>query len=245
MDQTTPNPHDNEDDQLLGEQLRTHATRYKASTALRASIRTQVALKTAATAPRQETRAASTQVLVWRGTALGLVGGVALTLAMVLLLRPQTGTPLLGPSVESALVSSHVNAIGRGPLFEVASSDRHTVKPWFQGKLDFAPPVPDLSAAGFPLVGGRVDHIDGRTVAALAYMHNRHIVDVYIWPDEVPQPPLPSTRKGFSLNHWSDGGMQIWLVSDADASEVEHFGQTWRAHAIQSAAPAISSVQAN
>jgi anti-sigma factor RsiW len=126
------------------------------------------------------------------------------------------------------LVADHVRALKTGSLFEVASNDRHTVKPWFQGKLDYAPTVIDLEAEGFPLLGGRVEHVAGAPVAALAYASRRHILNVFVWPADREQPPQRSQRSGFNLLHWSDGAMQVWVVSDLDAVEIERFGQAWR-----------------
>jgi anti-sigma factor RsiW len=138
------------------------------------------------------------------------------------------------PSLEDELVGDHVRSMGTGPLIEVASSDRHTVKPWFQGKLDYAPPVPDLSAKGFPLLGGRVERVGEKAVAALAYARNKHIINVFVWPAGRPQAPLVAVRKGFNLEHWSDGAMQVWVVSDAEAGDVEHFGAAWRGQVVSS-----------
>ena len=108
------------------------------------------------------------------------------------------------------------------------SSDRHTVKPWFQGKLDFAPPVPDLSPEGFPLLGGRVERVGGKAIAALAYARDRHILSVFVWPADQGQAPKLAERRGFHLQHWSEGAMQVWVVSDAEAVEVERFSVAWR-----------------
>lgn len=216
------------DDDQLGAYLRAHATRFDAGGELRASIRTQLTLKTAAELWPIDRVPNGHHGLAWRSATVGLIAGMVLTVALGLALRPTIEMWASRPSLESMLVSRHVVSMGQGPLFEVASSDRHTVKPWFQGKLDFAPAVPDLASVGFPLLGGRVDHIDGKTVAALAYAHNRHIVNVFVWPTVQTQAPQPSTRNGFHLSHWSDGEMQIWIVSDADASEIDRFGQAWR-----------------
>lgn len=218
--------------------LHRHLQRHEPSAVLRAGIRAQVALKTAAwdsTRTPSQARYSGASLLAWRSAAAGLVVGIALTLTVGLVLQgsPGAGDPHViklngGVTLESALVASHINALGHGALFQVASSDRHTVKPWFQGKLDFAPPVPDLVAAGYPLLGGRIDQWEGRSVAALVYMHRQHVVSVYIWPDERVRSPDALTRMGFHLSHWSEGGMQVWVVTDADAAEVMRFAQAWR-----------------
>ncbi|MCS6766347.1 MAG: hypothetical protein MO847_08040 [Candidatus Protistobacter heckmanni] len=109
-------------------------------------------------------------------------------------------------------------------LADVLSSDRHTVKPWFAGKLDYAPPVTDLAAQGFPLVGGRLDYIGGRSIAALAYTRNRHVINLYVWPqkqDDVP--PGQFSRQGYQMLHWERDGMGYWAVSELNAAELKQF----------------------
>jgi len=133
----------------------------------------------------------------------------------------------LNEPVDAELVADHVRALQVGPLTEVASTDRHTVKPWFQGRLDYAPPVFDLAAEGFPLVGGRIEHVRGSVVATLAYTRNRHVIDVFVWPSARQQAPVRSVRKGFNVLHWADGSMQYWAVSDLERGEMERFTQLW------------------
>jgi anti-sigma factor RsiW len=217
------------DDDELSVLIRKNAARYKASEPLRASVRTQIALQLAA---RSDKKVRSTRS--WfnfdAGWGMGLAGfasGVLLTVALGLLV-PRL---MLQDALPAELVADHVRALKTGPLFEVASSDRHTVKPWFQGKLDYAPPVVDLQADGFPLLGGRVDHVSGAAVAALAYASNKHIVSVLVWPVAGKTQPQSMQRNGFNLLNWNEGGMQIWVISDLEASEIERFAQAWRARA--------------
>lgn len=217
-----------DNDNQLGDHIRAHATRFDASRELRACIRTQLTLKVAAHTLPNEVVSIGGLAFSWRSATTGLIGGVILTLAFGLGVGPQIEALMVRPSFESALVSRHVYSMGQGQLFEVVSSDRHTVKPWFQGKLDFSPPVLDLASAGFTLQGGRVDHIDGKAVAALAYLHKQHVINAFVWPSGKARSPEASTRKGFNLLHWDDGKMQIWLVSDVDAIELNRFSQTWR-----------------
>jgi anti-sigma factor RsiW len=116
------------------------------------------------------------------------------------------------------LVASRVRAGLSGHPVDVPSSDRHTVKPWFQGRLDYAPVVVDLTASGYPLIGGRVDYIDGRSVAVLVYRAGAHQIDLFTWPEASGAPPLrphTTTERGFSLRGWSQGGMVFWAVTDA------------------------------
>jgi anti-sigma factor RsiW len=127
----------------------------------------------------------------------------------------------------------HVNALATQHLVDVRSSDQHAVKPWFQGKLDFAPPVFDLTDAGFPLIGGRVDTIDGRTFAALVYQRRLHIITTFVSNAEDPIPEdLVETIRGFHERHWSGQGMCFWIVSDLNEDELAEFASLIRSKAI-------------
>lgn len=213
----------NDDD--LTTLIRDHATRHGASERLRAGVRTQVALQAAARADERKTTWRWRGV-GWRTAAAGFASGVALTLGLVGVL-PRIAWR---ESLPAELVADHVRALGAGPLIQVASSDHHTVKPWFQGQLDYAPPVIDLAADGFPLLGGRVERIDGAAVAALVYASNRHIISVFVWPADGDQSPQRSQYRGFNLQHWDDGTMRVWIVSDLEAGELERLGHAWRVH---------------
>ena len=219
---------DFDNDKQLGSYIRAHATRFEASQKLRDSIRTQLTRRVATQALTQDIRLIGARSFSWRSATAGLVSGVVLTLAVSLVLGPQIGSIIARPLLETALVSRHLYSMGHGPLFDVASSDRHTVKPWFQGRLDFSPPVPDLASAGFALQGGRVDHVNGLTVAALTYKYKQHIINAFVWPSEKAQLPQQAIDRGFNLLHWGDKRMQIWLVSDVDATALTRFGQAWR-----------------
>jgi anti-sigma factor RsiW len=115
-------------------------------------------------------------------------------------------------------------------LMDVVSTDQHTVKPWFDGRLDFAPPVKDLAAQGFPLIGGRLDYLDGHPAAALVYRRAKHLIDLYAWPAQGGMTaPRADERNGYNLIHWRQDGMQLWAVSDVEAAQLRAFVRDWRA----------------
>jgi len=130
------------------------------------------------------------------------------------------------PSGEERLadnvLDSHLRAVMSGRAIDVVSSDQHTVKPWYSGKLDFSPPVSDFAAEGFPLVGGRIDYVERRAVAALVYQRRKHVVDLFIWPAAGSRESAPENlaRRGYNVVHWTQQGMTYWLASDLEASEL-------------------------
>jgi len=151
---------------------------------------------------------------------IAIPGAIAALLALMLVprvLRPDQRDFLL-----REVVAAHVRSTQVDHLTDVASSDRHTVKPWFVGKIDFSPPVVDYQASTFPLIGGRVDYLVDRPVAALVYRHGSHVINVFIWPsDRFERGPSLTTRSGYNIDHFSHAGMNYWIVSDMGADEME------------------------
>jgi anti-sigma factor RsiW len=129
-------------------------------------------------------------------------------------------------------VADHLRSLEPGHLMDVVSSDQHTVKPWFAGKIDFSPPVPDLGAAGFPLLGGRLDQIGHRTAATLVYGRRKHTIDLLIWPAE-PRGifALREQRDGFQIESWSEGGLNFIAVSEVSADDLAQFIRSSRGRA--------------
>lgn len=148
----------------------------------------------------------------------------ALGLAAALNLRH----PASGGEFVDEIVSSHVRAQISGRDLDVISTDKHTVKPWFNGRIDYAPPVEDLAAAGYPLVGGRLDYVGRERVAVLVYHVRKHVVDLYVFPPGEAGPAVttsapPRTHDGYALARWQAGGMTWWAVTDAGPEELAGF----------------------
>jgi anti-sigma factor RsiW len=217
------------DDEELSELMRRHATRHAVPDHVRAAVRTQLALEEARRAPAPSAPAPQRP---WRRFGWGgVAGSFALGALCAALLLPQLQQLPWTPSLEAELVAGHVRALQAGSLAEVLSTDRHTVKPWFQGRIDYAPPVRDLAEDGFALIGGRIEHVRGRAVATLAYQRRRHVIDLYVWPAQQQREPTRQVQRGFNLVHWDDGSMQYWAVSDLDAEELQAFARLWQQRA--------------
>jgi anti-sigma factor RsiW len=126
------------------------------------------------------------------------------------------------------VVASHIRSLMLNHLSDVASTDQHTVKPWFDGKLDFSPVVEDFASKGYPLVGGRLDYLNKQPVAALVYQRAKHIINLFSWPDDRPdlkEALQTATLQGYHLIHWVQGGSNYWAVSDLNESELTAFVQ--------------------
>jgi anti-sigma factor RsiW len=141
--------------------------------------------------------------------------------------------------ITGEVVSAHLRSLQPGHLTDVETSDRHTVKPWFNGKLDVAPPVIDLTAQGFTLIGGRLDDINGETVGAIVYRRRNHVINLFVAPAQGAsrgasqgpprQEPTSQILHGFNVLDWQEGGLDFWAVSDIAAGELDEFGQKFRA----------------
>jgi anti-sigma factor RsiW len=135
--------------------------------------------------------------------------------------------------IMSEVVSAHLRSLQAGHLTDVISTDQHTVKPWFNGRLDVSPPVIDLTAQGFTLVGGRLDYVDARALGAVVYRRRQHVINLFVSQTATTerQPARIETIQGFNIRRWSDRGLNYWAVSDIGADELAEFGEKFEAAA--------------
>jgi anti-sigma factor RsiW len=159
----------------------------------------------------------------WRPLSIGLAAALILAVfgwqRLPFGSRPGEQNPLLAQEV----LDSHVRSLMADHLFDVPSTDQHTVKPWFDGKLDFSPPVVDLTSDGFELTGGRLDYISGRPVATVVYRRRKHVINLSMWPEKNDAPLSAIFRNGYHLLHWQTRGMEYWAVSDLNPEELREF----------------------
>jgi anti-sigma factor RsiW len=173
----------------------------------------------------QTTRSQSyRQLLTWAAAAvlvLSIGGGITM----------MRSTATRADALVEDVVDGHVRSMMANHLFDVQSTDRHTVKPWFLGKLDFSPPVADLAASGFPLIGGRLDYLDGRPVAALVYQRRQHTINVFVSVARGRESETIDARtvRGFHVRHWIRDGMSFWAVSDVNDTELTDFARALQA----------------
>lgn len=131
----------------------------------------------------------------------------------------------------AALLDSHIRSLMPGHLIDIPSTNQHTVKPWFNGRVDLSPAVPNLDSAGFPLLGGRLDYVEGRAVAVVVYGRRQHLINVYSWPGKPAGAARPGTldEKGYHLLEWRNGDVDMWAVSDLNRGELQQFVRLFQA----------------
>jgi len=159
---------------------------------------------------------------LWRWLPVAATFVLAIVLGWRLI--PGPGGTVDPGGLAAAVVDAHLRSLQPGHLIDVVSSDQHTVKPWFDGKIDFAPPVRDLVAEGFPLQGGRLDVIQGRAVAVVVYARRKHLINVFVWPTtEKDSQPSSGSQLGYHWVDWRQGGMEMCAVSDVNPADLDEF----------------------
>jgi mycothiol system anti-sigma-R factor len=193
--------------------------RERIQSSLRTSARTEVRERASGWPALQFLR--PLPLLRWAGAFAVLVLCAVTAWQLLPGLRGTTNDQRLAAEV----LTSHVRSLEASHLMDVASTDQHTVKPWFDGKLDFSPPVEDLASDGFPLVGGRLDYLEGRQVAALVYQRRKHFINVFVWPNAAGSSSTQTLepRQGYNMMRWSRAGFQFWAVSDVSAQDLADF----------------------
>lgn len=187
---------------------------YRAPTHLRKRVRAAL---------RHEAKSMRQTLSPWLMFATGAAFAAVLVAAFLL----QTMRTVPSNTIVDQVVANHVRSLLAAHLVDVTSSDQHTVKPWFDGKIDFAPVVRDLATNGFPLVGGRLDYLDGKTVVALVYQRNKHPINLFITPAPTNRnsPPTAITRRGYNVLSWTNNGMNYSAVSDLNEAELRQFAE--------------------
>lgn len=222
----TPKDMDSDPMLELPAELKQHMTRYKAPPGLERRIRHMLAQESREPGLLARIRASW---MSWVPLSASFACG-ALVAIGVLTLRESASDE---EQVDQQVVASHVRSLMATHLTDVASTDQHTVKPWFTGKLDYAPPVIDLAREGFPLVGGRLDYLLDRPVAALVYRRRGHTINVFVLPaHDAKSPPAGVTvHQGYQVAEWEAAGMRFWAVSDISREDMARFKAAMKAAA--------------
>jgi anti-sigma factor RsiW len=206
---------------VVGALLHDPQVRFELPDSLREKI--QSALPVAASSAKLESGRRS--VVPWYYVPLALAAGVVVMLGLVSLYHWTPVDRAHGNALAKEVISNHVRSLLATHLLDVPSTDQHTVKPWFDGKIKFSPPVQDFADRGFRLIGGRLDYLDGREVAALVYQRNKHIINLYVWPSESGSNAAGQSfaKDGYNVLHWVRDGFEFWAVSDVNAVDLRTF----------------------
>jgi anti-sigma factor RsiW len=217
----------------LSTAIRDRATRHTAPDELRAALLKALPLDGGQLGWREISPPRSNVVPFrrWlRPATTGFAIGAALAASVAVLIDNRTADNAIADSI----VTAHIRALQPGHLTDVQISDQHQVKPWFDGKIDFAPPVKELGEQGFDLVGGRLDYIQGREAAVIVYHRKLHMIDLFVTrakhdrpgPETTPAPA--ATPSGYNVESWSEGGQDYWAVSDLNRNELADFAKAWQ-----------------
>jgi anti-sigma factor RsiW len=205
--------------QTLKKTLKQDALFFTAPTELRRAIKAELRSQAETKSPWS----------FWKWNWLTTATTSVATACLALLLTLSLSRPSAQQRLMQEIVSSNIRSLMANHMLDVVSTDQHTVKPWFNGKLDFSPPVKDLAAQEFPLIGGRLDYIGGRSVAALVFQRHKHVINLFIWPvREKDSKPISFTPlQGYNVIHWSEANMTFWAVSDLNEKELMEFVQDY------------------
>ncbi len=199
---------------------------FRAPDALAARIRTTVAgAAVVVPMPLPQPKSFRPRQRRWRPWLLSVGSLAAAALVLIVVLRERSA--VADDATTEAVIEGHVRSLMAGHLMDVASTDRHTVKPWFAGRIDFSPTVVDLASDGFPLIGGRLDYIDRHAAAGLVYKRRDHVINVFVWP-EAGGSASHRTRsdvRGYHIISWTRDGVAVWAVSDVALAELDDFAE--------------------
>ena len=205
------------DRQVMRQSLKTESLYFKAPPELERRIQRSLRQAAKAEAPAQ-----------WfSGSWFRIAAPMAVAALVVLMLVPHFSGPSPDELLTQQVIASHIRSLMVDHLADVPSTDEHTVKPWFNGKLDFSPPVSDLANQGFPLIGGRLDYLNSRPVAALIYQRDKHLINVFVWPASAAQQLAQSnkTQQGYNVIRWTSSAMNFWAVSDLEPNQLAKFSE--------------------
>jgi anti-sigma factor RsiW len=210
--------------QSLRTTLRAHATRHRLPEGARNALLARLLREQPVPPDVPQPRFLGSRRRALGAIAAAVVAGIALDRSVVHLLAPDDRSEL------DSLVAAHIRALQPGHAIDVVSADGHTVKPWFDGRIEYSPPVKDLGEHGFALLGGRLDYAVGRTVAVIVYRRRQHLIDLFAWPasagDGSPQAVAPD---GYHLRRWTQDGFHLAAISDLNETELDEFVRLWRA----------------
>jgi anti-sigma factor RsiW len=201
--------------------VRQHAVFHPAPAHLRQRILASLPQPSVPAVPQKKTASKWS----WSWLNFGFAGTAAMACAFMMSVYLQA--PSLQDRIEDEVLASHARSLMVNHLSDVISTDQHTVKPWFAGKLDFSPTVIDFAPQGYALIGGRLDYVDKRPVAAMAYRHRLHVINLFVWPQTANNmtPDVAAEKQGFNMLHWTQSGMCYWLISDMNAQDLTEFKQ--------------------
>jgi anti-sigma factor RsiW len=219
-----------------GESLRSSLQRAQLYEAAPQALREAVRLGLKLSEENSRPRIAPVPLWRWFAVAAALVLVTSVAWYAIPRLNLMNGSAVPSAVTSAEVIDAHIRSLQAGHLTDVTSTDQHTVKPWFDGRLDFIPPVQDYAPDGFPLLGGRLDVLGGRNVAALVYGRRKHLVNVFVWPTKDPDTPIhgPGSKQGFQWVHWRHKGMEFCAVSDVNGDDLRNLAQLFNAAADRS-----------